>query len=175
MAEASNQPNESLQSIVLRGPNQPSRYADITTLSTRFAGSINEIIESLGEITVIVKREGLLELLTWLRDEPGLYFNFLSDVSGVDLGEFATPRFAVAYHLYSLKHNHRLRLKVLLKEDDAQVPTVSGIWKSANWMEREVYDLFGIDFINHPDLRRILMPADYEGFPLRKDFPVRGY
>ena len=85
MAEASNQPHESLQSVVLRGPNQTSRYADITALSSRFAGLINEIIESLGEITIVVKREGLLELLTYLRDEPRLYFNFLSDVSGIEV------------------------------------------------------------------------------------------
>lgn len=158
-----------------RPPNQTSRYADASLLRTEFAGTVEEIKEALGEVTVIVKREGLIELMTYLRDESRLRFNFLSDVAGLDLGEFATPRFAVVYHLYSLVHNHRLRIKVYLDEDDAHVPTVSGIWKTANWMEREIYDLFGVTFDNHPDLRRILMPADYEGYPLRKDFPIKGY
>ncbi len=177
MAEEIPQSTESrpLQSVAVRGPNQTSRYANVSALTARFANNIEEIIESLGEITVILKREGLVELMTFLRDEPSLDFNYLSDVSGLDLGEFVTPRFAVVYHLFSIKHGHRLRLKVFLNEDDAQIPTICEVWKSANWLEREIFDLFGIDFIDHPDLRRILMPADYEGYPLRKDFPVRGY
>jgi NADH-quinone oxidoreductase subunit C len=163
------------QNLSVRGPNQTSNYADASSLQARFADVIEEITEACGEVTVVVKREGLIKLLAFLRDEPSLKFNFLSDVAGVDLGEFAEPRFAVAYHLYSLPHNHRLRLKVFLAEDDAWVPTASEVWKSANWMEREIYDMFGVDFPDHPDLRRILMPADYEGYPLRKDFPTKGY
>ncbi|HYE72999.1 MAG TPA: NADH-quinone oxidoreductase subunit C [Blastocatellia bacterium] len=161
--------------LAQRGPNQTSRYADTSMLESKFADGIEQIIEALGEITVVARRESLVELMTFLRDEPRFAFNFLSDVGGVDLGEFASPRFAVAYHLYSLTHNHRLRIKVFLDEDDARVPTVSGVWNAANWMEREIYDMFGVEFENHPDLRRILMPADYEGHPLRKDFPVKGY
>ena len=151
------------------------RYADASLLRANFADTVVEIKEALGEITVIAKRAGLLALLTYLRDEPKLRFNYLSDIGGVDLGEFAAPRFAVAYQLYSLDHNHRLRVKVLLDEDDASLPTACGIWKAANWLEREIYDMFGVNFENHPDLRRILMPADYEGYPLRKDFPLKGY
>jgi NADH-quinone oxidoreductase subunit C len=158
-----------------RKPNQTSRYADASLLRRQFAGIVEEIIEAIGEVTVIAKREGLLELMTFLRDEPRLRFNFLSDVAGLDLGEFASPRFAVVYQLYSLAHHHRLRIKVYLGEEDARVPTVSGVWKTANWLEREVYDMFGVIFEDHPDLRRILMPADYEGHPLRKDFPIKGY
>jgi NADH-quinone oxidoreductase subunit C len=161
--------------LPIRGANQTSNYADATALVAKFDHSIVEIIESLGEITVVVKAEVIVPLMMFLRSEPPFDFNFLSDVSGLDLGEFATPRFAVAYHLYSIKHNHRLRIKVFLDEENPQVETISEVWRSANWMEREIYDMFGIDFINHPDLRRILMPADYEGHPLRKDFPVRGY
>lgn len=175
MAEESNQANELSQNLTVRGPNQTSRYVDAKALSARFADFIEEVIEARGEVTVAIKREGLVPIMAFLRDEPSLQFNFLSDVSGVDLGEFAEPRFAVAYHLYSLPHNHRLRIKVFLTEDDAWVPTVSEIWKSANWMEREIYDMYGVDFTDHPDLRRILMPADYEGHPLRKDFPTKGY
>jgi NADH-quinone oxidoreductase subunit C len=156
-------------------PNQSSRYADTTGLQVQFAGTVEQIIEALGEVTVIVKREGLLPFMTYLRDEPRLRFNFLSDVGGLDLGEFAAPRFAIVYQLYSLIHNHRLRVKVHLDEEDARIPTVEGIWKTANWLEREIYDMFGVVFEGHTDLRRILMPADYDGYPLRKDFPIKGY
>jgi NADH-quinone oxidoreductase subunit C len=154
---------------------QYPRYADASLIGTRFANTIEEIVETLGEITIVAKREGLVDLMTWLRDEPGLRFDFLSDIGGVDLGEFASPRFAVAYQLYSLAHNHRLRVKVFLEEDDAHLPTLWNVWKASNWLEREIYDMFGVVFDGHPDLRRILMPADYDGHPLRKDFPIKGY
>jgi NADH-quinone oxidoreductase subunit C len=172
------QPNQTEGNPAERRPrraNQTSRYADASLLRANFADTIEEIQEALGEVTVIAKREGLVGLMTYLRDEPSLRFNFLSDLSGVDLGEFAAPRFAVAYHLYSLVHHHRLRIKVYLAEEDARVPSMCGVWKTANWHEREVYDMFGVTFDDHPDLRRILMPADYEGHPLRKDFPIKGY
>jgi len=152
-----------------------SRYADASLIRTKFADTIEEIIEAIGEITLVAKREGLVELMMFLRDEPSLKFNYLSDIGGVDLGEFASPRFAVAYQLYSLTHNHRLRVKVFLEEDDANLPTMWNIWKASNWLEREIYDMFGVNFEGHPDQRRILMPADYEGHPLRKDFPIKGY
>ncbi len=151
------------------------RYADASIIRAKFTETIDEIIEAASEITIIARREGLLELMTWLRDEPAFRFDYLSDISGVDLGEFSIPRFAVAYHLYSLGHNHRLRVKVFLEEDDARLPTMWNVWKASNWLEREVYDMFGVRFDGHPDLRRILMPADYEGHPLRKDFPLKGY
>jgi len=151
------------------------RYADASLIRAKFTDTIEEIIEAASEITIVAKREGLVELMTWLRDEPAFRFDYLSDISGVDLGEFASPRFAIAYHLYSLVHNHRLRVKVFLEEDDARAPTMWNVWKASNWLEREVYDMFGVTFDGHPDLRRILMPADYEGHPLRKDFPMKGY
>jgi NADH-quinone oxidoreductase subunit C len=154
---------------------QKTRYADASLIHTQFTDTVQEIQEALGEVTVIARREGLVELMTWLRDDPKFRFNFLSDLAGVDLGEFAEPRFAIAYHLYSLAHNHRLRIKVFLSEDDARVPTLSRVWPNADWHEREAWDMFGIEFDNHPDLRRILMPYDYEGHPLRKDFPIKGY
>lgn len=151
------------------------RYADTSLIRGKFADTIQEIIEAIGEITLVVRREGLIELMTFLRDEPSLRFDYLSDIGGLDLGEFASPRFAVAYQLYSLDLNHRLRVKVFLEEDDAHLPTLWNVWKTSNWLEREIFDMFGIVFDNHPDLRRILMPADYEGYPLRKDFPIKGY
>ncbi|MFN0120199.1 MAG: NADH-quinone oxidoreductase subunit C [Blastocatellia bacterium] len=155
--------------------SQSVKYADASLIRTQFTGSVAEIHETIGEVTVIARRDGLVQLLTWLRDDPRYKFDFLSDLSGVDLGEFAAPRFAIAYHLYSIQHNHRLRVKVFIEEDDARVPSVIGVWPSANWHEREVWDLFGIEFDNHPDQRRILLPYDYEGHPLRKDFPIKGY
>jgi NADH-quinone oxidoreductase subunit C len=151
------------------------RYADASLIRTKFANTIEEIVEAAGEITIVAKREGVIELLTWLRDEPSLRFDYLSDIGGVDLGEFASPRFAVAYQLYSIEKNHRLRVKVFVEEDDPRLPTACGVWKAANWLEREIFDMFGVTFDGHPDLRRILMPADYEGYPLRKDFPIKGY
>lgn len=154
---------------------KPPRYADVSLVRHKFAETVEEVIEAIGEITVIAKREGLVELMTFLRDEPSLAFDYLSDIGGLDLGEFAAPRFAVAYQLYSMKHNHRLRVKVCVEENDAHLPTMWQVWKASNWLEREIFDMFGVSFDGHPDLRRILMPADYEGYPLRKDFPIKGY
>ena len=167
---------ETIEQASVATASRPSvRYADASLLRANFAGTVVEITEALGEISVVAKRAGLIELLTYLRDDAKLRFNYLSDIGGLDLGEFAAPRFALAYQLYSLEHNHRLRVKVFVEEDDATVPSVCGVWKTANWLEREIYDMFGVNFDNHPDLRRILMPADYEGYPLRKDFPLKGY
>jgi NADH-quinone oxidoreductase subunit C len=133
--------------------------------------------------TVYVDRDQLLELCARLRTDPALQFSFLADVTAADYYP-ATPRFEVVYHLACLgpafavdghppAPARRLRVKVRLAGDDARVPSVSRIWPTAGWPEREVFDLFGIAFEEHPDLRRILMPEDWEGFPLRKDYPVQ--
>ncbi len=134
-----------------------------------------ETIEAFGETTVIVPREHIVEACSFLKAAPGIEFNMLADLCGVDRGPEEEPRFEVNYHLFSTTKYHRLRLKVVLNEDDAHVPTVTGVWKTANWHERETFDLFGVIFDNHPDLRRILLPDDWEGHALRKDFPLRGY
>jgi len=127
---------------------------------------------SRGEIVIVVERDGLLAALQTLRDHPDLRFEMLTDLTAVDyLGR--APRFEVIYQLYSITHNHRLRVKVLLAEDDPTVASAAGLWKSANWTERETYDMFGIRFSGHPDLRRILMYEEFEGYPLRKDYPVQ--
>ena len=99
----------------------------------------------------------------------------LADLSGADLGIDQEPRFEVVYHLNSLTKYHRLRLKAQLPGESPSIDTVTGVWKTANWLERETYDMFGIDFVGHPDLRRILMPEEFQWHPLRKDYPVRGY
>jgi NADH-quinone oxidoreductase subunit C len=123
------------------------------------------------DAVVVLPPDGLADALRTLRDDPDLRFEMLSDLTAVDyLGR--TPRFEVVYQLNSLTHAHRLRVKVRLDEDDLVLPTASDVWKSANWAERETYDMFGIRFAGHPDLRRILMYPEFTGFPLRKDYPV---
>jgi NADH-quinone oxidoreductase subunit C len=108
--------------------------------------------------------------MRFLRDEPGLDFEMLMDVTAVDyLGQ--EPRFEVVYHLYSLKRNHRVRIKARLPEAAPEIASLVELWPSANWMEREVWDLYGIRFSGHPDLRRILLYDEFEGHPLRKDYP----
>jgi NADH-quinone oxidoreductase subunit C len=119
-----------------------------------------------------VSRELIVELCRFLRDEPELEYVFLSDLCGVDWPA-RTERFEVVYNLYSLRNNSRLRLKVRLPESDPAVASVTSVWPTANWHEREAYDLYGITFTGHPDLRRILNPDDFGAFPYRKDFPIR--
>jgi len=134
---------------------------------------IGEVIEAFGEVTVLVERQFIADVCRFLRDSHG--FDLLADLTGADRGPEDDPRFEVNYHLFSTKHFNRLRLKVLLSEDDAKVDTVTRVWRTADWHERETFDMFGVIFEGHPDLRRILMPSDFDGFALRKDFPLRGY
>jgi NADH-quinone oxidoreductase subunit C len=138
------------------------------------AQAVAEVIEFRGEVTVVVPREHLRRAAEFLAAEPSLRFTYLSDITTVDRFPIE-PRFEINYHLVSLDRHERLRLKVKLAGADPVVPTVTPVWPTANWHERENYDLFGIRFDGHPDLRRILMPDDWEGFPLRKDYPVEGY
>jgi len=122
--------------------------------------------------TLYVARDALAPAARVLRDQPDLAFAVLVELTAVDFWP-REPRFEVVYVLVSLTNRQRLRMKVRLHADDARVATVSGIWPGANWLEREVWDLFGIVFDGHPDLRRLLMPEDWEGYPLRKDYPVQ--
>ena len=147
----------------------------ITSLQQSHADAVLEVIQAFGEITIIVPRERIVALCDYLKRTPNFEFNLLADICGVDRGPEEDPRFEVNYHLFSTKHFNRLRLKVLLSEDEPNVPTVVYVWKTANWHERETYDLFGVIFDNHPDLRRILLPSDFDGHALRKDYPLRGY
>src|SRR3954453_23664914 len=144
------------------------------TLQREHPEWIAEIVEALGETTIFVSRDHVADDCAFLKTADGLEFNFLSDVCGFDRGPEEEPRFEVNYHLFSTTRFHRLRLKVLLNEDDAHVPTVTGVWRTANWHERETYDLVGIKFDGHPDLRRILLPSDFDGHAVRKDYPLRG-
>jgi NADH-quinone oxidoreductase subunit C len=125
-----------------------------------------------GQPTVYVSRDGLPATAASLRDAPDLAFTFLAELTAVDFWP-QEPRFELVYILVSITHRLRLRLKVRLGADDARVSTLTGVWPAANWLEREVWDLFGIVFEGHPDPRRLLMPEDWEGYPLRKDYPVQ--
>ncbi len=142
-------------------------------LKETFPQAIEETTVWRDEHTIRVKRSHLLEIARFLRDDPSCSFDFLSDLCGVDYMGRA-PRFEVVYHLYSLQHRHRLRMKTSPPDDDLTVPSVVSIWKTADWHERECYDLLGITFTDHPDLRRILTPDGFKEYPLRKDFPLRG-
>jgi NADH-quinone oxidoreductase subunit C len=139
--------------------------------------ALPDAIQSIGtfrdETWIVVARERLLDVCKFLKEDPELAFDFLSFVCGVDYYP-SQPRFEVVYQLYSTKHHHRFRVKTKVPEDDPKVPSVVTIWPTADWHERETYDLFGIEFQGHPDLRRILLPADWVGHPLRKDYPLRG-
>ena len=126
-----------------------------------------------GELTLLVRPEGITKVLMFLRDDVNCRFKQLVDVCGVDYPE-REPRFEIVYHLLSLTNNSRIRIKVGAPED-TPVPSVTGIFSSANWWEREVWDLFGVYFSDHPDLRRILTDYGFEGHPMRKDFPLTGY
>ena len=147
----------------------------VTALQREHSQWITEIIEALGEVTAIVPGQHIVEVCTALKVSPQGAFDFLADICGADRGVEEEPRFEVNYHLFSTKKHHRLRLKVLLHEENARVPTVTGVWRTANWHERETYDLLGVIFEDHPDLRRILLPEDWQGHALRKDLPLRGY
>jgi NADH-quinone oxidoreductase subunit C len=126
-----------------------------------------------GELTLLVQAGAVVRVLTYLRDQPNCQFKMLVDLCGVDYPE-REQRFEVVYHLLSLKHNQRIRVKV--ETDEATpVPSVTGVFGSANWYEREVWDMYGIYFADHPDLRRLLTDYGFEGHPMRKDFPQTGY
>jgi len=122
---------------------------------------------------VIVSPNDLVELCLFLRDDDAFKFNFMADIGGVDFYP-KLPRFQLVYHLYSIPFGWRLRIKCPLK-DPPKAPTITDVWTTANWHEREAYDMYGIIFDGHPDLRRIYMWQEFEGWPMRRDFPLRGY
>ena len=142
-------------------------------LAERLRQRFPEVLEARGEVTVTVEPDELLEALAFLRDQDDLSFRFLSDLTATDWPG-RQPRFWLAYHLQSIDHHHRVRVKVGLEGDEPRAPTVTGQYPTANWHEREVFDFFGVVFEGHPDLRRIEMPEGWVGHPLRKDHPLAG-
>jgi NADH-quinone oxidoreductase subunit C len=142
-------------------------------LKERFPAAVLAVEEFRGETTVTIDKGALREVMRFLKENEATRYDLLVDVAGADFGG-ASPRFMVAYLLHSLWSNNRLRIKTRVA-DGAELDTVSDIWRAAEWLEREVYDMFGIPFGNHPDLRRILLTDDFVGYPLRKEFPVQGH
>ncbi|MCE9581372.1 MAG: NADH-quinone oxidoreductase subunit C [Planctomycetes bacterium] len=147
----------------------------VTRFKERFGNEILSVEEFRGQVTLCVKSARALEMLKSLRDDAECPFDMLTDLTGVDyLRLDHVERFAVVYQLTSLLRNERLRVKAYVGEARCEIESVHTLWGDANWLEREVWDMYGIRFLNHPDLRRILTPDDYTGHPLRKDYPLKG-
>ena len=154
----------------------PAAIDPVLAVKEALPDSLLDVHQFRDETTLIVKPEDIVTVMRFLRDTKGLVYNYLSDISAVDYypDSDRLGRYGVSYHLYSLLYNRRLRVKVFLQEDDPSVPTITVVWEAANFLERESYDLMGIEFVGHPDLRRVLLPDDWEGHPLRRDYPL-GY
>ena len=144
----------------------------VERLQARFADQILSTHDALGDETVVLKRDKLLDVLMFLRNEPDLAFNMPIDLTVVDWYRVREPRFEVVYHLYSLTTKQRIRLKVPVDEEDARVPSSFSVWPGFDWYEREAFDLYGVTFDGHPNMKRILMWEGFEGHPLRKDYPI---
>jgi NADH-quinone oxidoreductase subunit C len=157
-------------------PNATPAPADpvLERLQSWDSAVISSANQFRGELTIAVAPENLRRVCDFLRSDPALQFTFLSDVTGVDRFPIE-PRFELNYHLLSIPHRLRVRLKARVSGQDSAIESVTSVWPTANWHEREVFDLFGVRFEGHPNLTRILLPEDWEGHPLRKDYPAEGY
>ena len=148
----------------------------LARLQERFAGAVLGTHAEHGDDTALVDLRALSEVLQFCRDDTALRFDMLMDLTAVDYltypGREDAPRFEVVYHLYSVPHNHRVRIKAGVEEEAPVVPSAVPLWPIANWLEREVWDMYGLRFADHPDLRRLLLYEQFEGHPLRKDYPV---
>jgi len=147
-------------------------------IEEKFASSVLGTSTTAGQVGVMLTKGKIKDICLFLRDEPSLKMDHLADLTAVDFSRYPGDtglRFEVVYNLISTVHRHRIRLKVRVPEEDPSIDSVSSIWQTANWHERETYDLMGIKFDGHPDLRRILLPGDWEGHPLRKEYPLKGY
>jgi len=144
-------------------------------LKEKFPDAVKEVKTFRGELTVSIDKDYIGKVAKFLCNDKEYDFNYLSDLCGVDKSRLdGSDTFEVVYHLYSLKLNHRVRLKVKIPASNPRIDTVTNIWKTADWHEREAYDMFGIIFDGHPNLERILTPEGFEGYPLRKDYPLKG-
>jgi NADH-quinone oxidoreductase subunit C len=143
-------------------------------IKEKFPEDVLDIKEFRGQVSVVLKKERIVEIGRYIHDDPELSLDYLIDVCGVDYMGKKEKRFEVVYHLYSMRHHHMVRLKAEVGERDAEIDSVTPVWAGANWHEREAFDMYGIIFNGHPDLRRVLLPEDWEGYPLRKDYPVKG-
>jgi NADH-quinone oxidoreductase subunit C len=153
-----------------QGPSEAAEVLDL--LQATIPEAVELISAPQGDATVMIRPESLRSVMEFLKNDPRLQFNLLVDITAVDyLGR--KPRFEVVYHLLSIGHKRRLRIKLRLDGNDPAVESMAGLWGSADWLEREVWDMFGIRFAGHPNLKRILMYEEFEGHPLRKDYPMR--
>lgn len=144
----------------------------------KFSGQVLDTAAYAGQVAISVKKDMVRDICLYLKDEPSLRMDLLADLTAVDYSTYPGNtglRFEVVYNLISTEFHHRIRLKARVPEEDPRIDTVSLIWHTANWHERETFDLMGITFDGHPDLRRILLPDDWEGHPLRKEYPLKGY
>ena len=141
-------------------------------LKEQFGDAIRSVEESYGMLDIVVKREKIIEIITWLCDSSLLSFNFLTSLCGMHFPDNKGEELGVVYHMHSFANNKRIRLHILFSISDPVVPTVTGLYRTANWMERETFDFFGIKFTGHPDLRRILNMEDMQYHPLLKQYPL---
>lgn len=155
-------------------PTDPSAHPSVAALRAQFGDAVlHDEVTAGDQVSVVVDASRVRELLGWLKESPDQRYDFLSDLTAVDFG--GGRPIQMVYQLWSLTHRRSLRVKAELPLDELEIDSVEPLWRTADWLEREVYDLFGIEFRGHPDMRRILMPENYaEGHPLRKDFPLRG-
>ncbi len=171
-----------LRAIQTKRPDEwvslnPDDSAELRLVQEHFGADVISSRLFRGEKTITVKKDNIVAICTLLRDNAETNYNYLSDMTCIDRLEFmeeGEARFEVLYNMYSMRTFQRLRVKAQVDEDDAVIDTVEGVWPCANWLEREIYDMFGLSFNNHSDQRRILMPDDWVGHPLRKDFPLGG-
>ncbi len=143
-------------------------------IKERLPEEVLDVREFRGQVSITLKKERILDIFRYLHDDPDIFLDYLVDVCGADYLGKKEKRFEVVYHLYPIKHRHAVRIKAEVDGNESSIDSVMPIWAGANWHEREAYDMYGIIFKGHPDLRRILLPEDWEGYPLRKDYPVKG-
>ena len=161
------------------GPPDPPPPADktppafVASLQSAIPGSVTHVSYWVGDWTIVVPATQILNIARHLRDAPDAAFDLCSDVTATDWPPRGTGRFDLVYCLYSTRHRHRIRVKTIVGEHQP-LPSVTSVWPAANWLEREIYDMFGVNFAGHPDRRRILMPEDWQGYPQRKDYPLEG-
>jgi NADH-quinone oxidoreductase subunit C len=147
-------------------------------IEEKFTGQVLGTMSYADQVGVMLKKDLIKDICLYLRDEPSIKMDHLSDLTAVDYSAYpgdTGPRFEVVYNMISTVYRHRIRLKVRVPEDDPRIDSVSSVWNTANCHERETYDLMGVRFDGHPDLRRILLPEDWVGHPLRKEYPLKGY
>ena len=152
---------------------EPEKHPAVQAIRRSFPSAILEVDSSCDEVWIVISPIQLIEVLTFLRDEQAIQYDFLSDVTAIHWPRREGAEFEVVYQLYSIPNRMRFRVKVNLAEGE-EIKSSCSVWRAADWLEREVYDMFGIHFTDHPDPRRILNPDAFEGYPLRKDFPLAG-